>query len=243
MRNLLLSILFLSVCQLVQAQSFFEIGVKGGAGVSMLLNENTLQDNRINKTPSYAYSYGFKAGFDFSPSYAIIGEYMWTQLNQNNNYNNNSSVNIKRNIQINAVNIPILFRYNSETGSYIEIGPRLGYRKSVLESGTTSSDITSKFEEKTYGAILGFGNVLFATDNIYGTLGIRFDTGISDLISNDGGKNTVHYYPMDYSDLTTTYAKYAATFPISVQLMFEVNWDLGYFARSKCKKRAGFIMF
>ena len=243
MRNLLLSILFLCVCQAARAQMFFEVGLKGGGGVSMLINENTMQDNRINKTPSYAYSYGFKAGFDFSEEYAIIGEYIWTQLNQNNNYNNSSSAKIIKNIQLNAVNIPILFRYNSDNGSYLEIGPRLGYRKTVLESGTASSDISSKFEEKTYGAVFGFGSILFATDNIYGTLGIRFDTGVSDIISNAGGKNSTKYYPIDNADLTTNYAKYAGTFPISVQMMLELNWDLGYFARSKCKKRAGFIMF
>ncbi len=243
MRNLLLSILFLCVCQMAQAQSFFEIGLKGGGGTSMFINENTLQDNRISKTPSYAFSYGFKAGFDFSAEYAIIGEYMWDQANQNNTYKNASDAEVKRNIQINSVNIPILFRYNSDNGSYLEVGPRLGFRKTVLESGTASMDVTSKFEEKTYGAVFGFGSILFATDNIYSTIGIRFDTGLTDLISNAGGKGTTKYYPIDSPDFSTTYQKYAVTFPISVQLMLELNWDLGYFARSKCKKRAGFIMF
>ena len=243
MRNLLLSILFLFVCSTTRAQMFVEIGLKGGAGVSMLINENTLQDNRINKTPSYAYSYGAKFGIDFNERFAIIGEYMMGQINQNNDYNNTSSVNIKRNIQINAVSIPILFRYNSDQGSYLEVGPRLGYTKKVTQSGSSTSDISDKFENNTYGAILGFGTVLFATDNIYSTLGIRFDTGVTDMISLAGGKNTTTYYPMDNGDLVTNYQKYAATFPVSVQLMLELNWDLGYFAQSKCKKRAGFIMF
>lgn len=243
MRNLLLSILFLTLCQMAQAQMFFEIGAKGGAGVSMLINENTMQDNRITKTPGFAYTFGGKFGIDFNEKYALIGEYMIVQMNQNNNYNNTSNVNIKRNVQINAANIPILFRYNSDNGSYLEIGPRLGFTKSVVESGTASGDISAKFEEKTYGAMFGFGSILFATDNIYGTLGIRFDTGITDLISSAGGKNTTVYYPVDNSDISTNYQKYAATFPISVQAMLEFNWDLGYFGRSKCKKRAGFIMF
>ncbi|MFM7022651.1 MAG: outer membrane beta-barrel protein [Flavobacteriales bacterium] len=243
MRNLFLSVLFFFVCQAAQGQMFFEVGLKGGAGVAMLLNENTMQDNRITKTPNYAYSYGFKAGFDFNEQYAIIGEYMWAQINQNNKYLDNSSSEIKKNIQVNTVNIPILFRYNSDNGSYLEVGPRLGFTKKVLQSGTTSTDITSKFEAKSYGAVFGFGSVLFATDNIYGTIGIRFDTGISDIISADGGKDKMKYYPIDDNNFTTSYSKYAATIPLSVQLMLEFNWDLGYFARSKCKKRSGFIMF
>jgi len=243
MRKLVLSMLFLPLCHAAQAQSFFEIGVKGGGGASMLFNNNILQDNRINKTPNLAYSYGAKLGFDFNENYAIIAEYMFLQMNQNNDFNNFASVNIKRNIQINMIQVPILFRYNNEMGGYVEIGPRLGLTKSVQESGTAAADVTSKFEQNTYGAVLGFGNVLFATDNIYTTIGLRIDAGMTDLISAAGGKNTPAVYPITNADFTTNYTNYAVTIPISVQLMLELNWDLGYFARSKCKKRSGFILF
>lgn len=214
---------------------FFDLGLKGGVGVTWLYNKSVMNDNTVSYGESMSYTYGGKLSVNFNESHAISGEFLYGNLVSQTFKFNNGISDIARKITYHQYNIPVIYRKNGETGNYFEIGPQFSIVKTATdEAGTNVAD---KFKSSYTNVLFGFGHYLFGAQSFYGTLGARFTFSPSDFITNAGGKDKTSFYPTNL-----TYTNYASTIPITAMLMFEITYDLGYFAKSKCKRRA-FMIF
>ena len=109
---------------------------------------------------------------------------------------------------------------------------------------TTNRSIAKQIIPQYYAAVFGFGANMIGTEGLSLLMGFRFTYGVNDLISKEGGKSQNRYYPMNDSQYTTDYKSYKATNPLTVRFIVELNFDLGFFAKSKCGKgRKKFVTF
>ncbi|MFZ9848442.1 MAG: outer membrane beta-barrel protein [Flavobacteriales bacterium] len=241
MRKILFLSLFLSLCQFSKAQMFFDFGAKAGFGGTWLFNKIMMNDNKIKYGLNPSFAFGGKVSVNFNESYAVSGEFIYSNLvSQTYKFSNNLSSEVQRKITFNIYDVPVLFRKNGESGDFFEIGPQFSFVQKVKDE--TGTDVAENFKPTYANVLLGFGHYLFGVNSFYGTLGLRFTFNPTDIITAAGGKGQTNFYPLKSSEYASNYTAYAATIPITAMLMMEFNLDFGYFAKSKCKRRA-FIMF
>jgi hypothetical protein len=236
MRKILFLSLFFSLCQFSKAQSFFDLGLKGGAGVMWLYNQSVMNDNTVTYDESLSYTFGGKISFNFNESHSVAVEFLYSNLvTQTFKFKDALKNDVNRKITFHQYDIPVLYRKNGETGDYFEIGPQFSIVQSA--SDEASKSVMDNFKSSYTNILFGFGHNLFVANNLYATLGARFTFYPADFLTDAGGKDKTSFYPTN-----STYTKYAQTIPVTAMLMLEFNYDLGYFAKSKCKRRA-FMMF
>jgi len=241
MRKLVFLSVFVSVCQFAQAQLFFDAGIKGGIGSTWFFNKEVMNDNQIKYGGSLSHTFGGKLSVNFNETYAVSGEFLYAHIeSQVFKFTNSLNQNINRKISFNQYNIPILFRKNGETGDYFEIGPQFSLVQKVTDD--EGKDVADNFKASYTNILIGFGHYLFGSGAFCGAMGARFTFSPSDILTTNGGKDNKNFYPFNTSLYNSNFKNYAATLPITAMLMLEFTYDLGYFAKSKCKRRA-FMLF
>jgi hypothetical protein len=236
-----LSLFLLS--QAIHAQGWFEVGAKGGYGVNFLVNKNFYSDHYFSPKLSFGYMYGGKIGINFNDSHAITIDVTSSVFEQKYNYsllNADSTRTIyARSMGFSTLDFILLYRKASD-GGYIEIGPQYSMlSKAKWSDGANklqNTDVSGNLVKSYYAAVFGFGGYLAGTENFRVTIGFRATYALNDIISSTGKLNN---FPS-----LTKYDTYKPSNPLTGQLILELNYDVGYFARSKCKKRKlRFLLF
>lgn len=224
----------------MHGQGWIDIGFKGGGGLGMMYNENLWNDRSVEISFKGSNLYGGKVGINFNELHAITVDFLTSKTQQTYKmFTPNGDFSL--NYAYKSFDIPVLYRYNSEYGSYMEVGGQLSKIKSVSETGrpTAMVDPQSHMVEKFYGVIFGFGSYMLGTNNLYLTAGFRFMYGVNDLISPAGGKNNLQYYPYAASYTPDpAYLEYKQTHPFTINFILEINYDLGYIVSSNCNRQA-----
>lgn len=230
--------------QFIYAQGgWMEAGLKGGYGVNFLVNKNFYSDHNFSPKLSFGYMYGGKIGINFNEFHSITIDVTSSAFEQKYNYsllNPDSTRSIYlRSVGFNTLDFILMYRKASD-GGYIEIGPQYSMltRTSWSDQSAQSQnmDVSSNLVKSYYAAVFGFGGYLAGTDNFRVILGFRATYALSDLISSTGKQNN---FPS-----LTKYDTYRASNPLTGLMVLELNYDVGYFARSKCKKRKiRFLLF
>lgn len=240
---------FLAVSLLISlntySQGWIDTGVKGGFGVTQLVNKNVWNNGEVVNKISFGNSLGGKLGLNFNLNYQITVDFLYTSAKQEFEFQPSSSnTTWSKNINYSTFDIPLLFRHNSDNGSFFEIGPQISFIRSFQQDidGITK-DIESNFEKTNFGAVVGVGSFMLGSKNLYLVFGIRAHYGFQDLLSEEGGKNTNKYFPVTDGELDSDsevfeFKDYAATSPISLIAYLEVNYDLAYLSTSHCKRTA-----
>ena len=87
--------------------------------------------------------------------------------------------------------------------------------------------------------VIGFGANVMGTDGAFsGILGLRFEYGFTDAVSDAGAETSAPIY-----DPAVFTEGLKSTNPIFAGVVFELNWGVGAFAVAKCGGRPKFIMF
>ena len=125
--------------------------------------------------------------------------------------------------------------------SYLEIGPQFSFlRGGTVSNGfnTTNPSLAEEYiRPMTTKMIFGFGGHMVGNEIISLMMGLRFSYMVSDL-TNDVYEETT--WPFEsYFDITESNASH----PLDVQLVFELNYSLGYFVRASCGRRTAFLTF
>lgn len=239
-RNLLVVIAILFGFTSLNAQKvllWFDAGVKGSYGPNMMVNSDIL--NGFNYSPKIngSYSAGAKFGINFGEYYAITIDGMYSKFKQQFTYmddgSSSSSINEYR---WSNLDLYPLFRYN-RTINYVEIGPKISFLQDVKQANATSSftDVTGDFNDLNLAAILGFGWYAAGDDAFTAIVGVRLGYQIGDFVSSQGYDN--NQIKLGIIDGT------APTNPAFVQLVFELNWGIGYYAKTVCGGRSRFFRF
>ncbi len=238
-----LVLLVLVVCSTSgMSQVWFDLGLKGGVGSGFLMNKTLNSDARLSVGPGLNHFYGAKAGVN-------IGEMIGFTLDftfGDNRYHffqadlNGSTTSYRYDIRYTSFNFAPLFRYTKEM-SYLEVGPQFSFlRGGNVSNGfaTTSPTLAEEYiRPMTTKMIFGFGGHMVGNEIISLMMGLRFSYMISDL-TNDVYEETT--WPFEsYFDITESNASH----PLDVQLVFELNYSLGYFVRASCGRRTAFLTF
>lgn len=234
MKKLIAPIILLFLTINTYSQVFFDGGLKGMFGTTWLINENIFKDPDYQHQISLGNFVGGKLGLNFNESVQVVGEVLYSTFKQSFSIDNYGDKTIK----INSIDIPLMIRHNKASGSYFEIGPQLSLLKKVDETGLNQdNDASSYFDDKYLSAVLSFGGYMMGWDNFGISVGFRLVFSLVDIVS--GGVAD----PDTYKDKVASYDSYKPTYPLTAGIVIELNYDLGYMAKSPCGGRRRFIMF
>lgn len=154
--------------------------------------------------------------------------------------------NFKYKMSYNAINLMPMFRFTKEA-SFIEIGPQFQMvrNQSIEDMANPSTTISGSeyMSTRLTGLVFGFGGHIVGNEIIALMMGIRLNYVLSDLTHENW---TDSNFPFgNYSGATPPITEHVKTTPLNVQITLEVNYSLGYIARSSsgCGKRAAFLSF
>ncbi len=216
---------------------WLDAGVKGSYGPNMMVNTDIL--NGTNYTPKLngSYSAGAKFGLNFGEYYALTIDGMYSQFKEQFTYKQDqSSSPVINEYRWSNIDLYPMFRYN-RTINYVEFGPRIAYLQNMRQANATSSftDVTSDFNSTNISAVLGFGWYAAGDDAFTIIVGARLGYQIGEFVSDAGLANNQIKLGIVEGN--------ASTNPAFVHLVFELNWGLGYYAKTVCGGRARFFRF
>lgn len=217
---------------------WLDAGVKAGYGQTMLVNMDILNNSAgISPKINGCYSVGGKFGVNFGEYYGITFDGMYSQYKNKYDYNFDQGVGVTSNeYKWSAIDFHPLFRYN-RTINYIEIGPKFSFIQGVNQrnNSSTYTDVTSDFNKTNVAGVFGFGWYAAGDEAFTAIIGLRLDYGLTDFVSSSGYDNNQIKLGLLEGNATTN--------PASVQLVFELNWGLGYYAKTVCGGRSRFYRF
>ena len=236
MRKLLAVLSSIFIFATFHTQSWFDLGLKGGYGTSILMNNNIWDDVDYNHQISGAYSFGGKIGLNFNENHEVTFDLMYNEFNQNFLYNlydsiSESSPLYKSSISYHSLSYILMYRHNKD-GRYSEIGTAV---ESILNvKGEDEIISAQKFDSNDFtkneaNIVAGFGAYLLGSENFGITTGVRISYGLKDLISLAGQNKNLPTFKQ--------YESYSASHPLSILFIIEANFDFAYVAKAQCSRR------
>lgn len=221
----------------MKSQIWFDLGVKGGFTPGLSINSNVFNDKNYTLKFASGYQYGGKVGINFNSEHAIAVEGLLTTLQTKTTVSDNDASTLA----LKYLEIPILYRYNKESGGYSEIGPVIGLLQGAEREGT---DFKSQFVDNNYGLMLGFGQYI-GGGNLFGlNLGFRMSYTFNDIVkdANQTVLGNAVYAPSDLENIGSF--EYKASNNFYAGIVVEFNFNLGYIVKgSGCHKNSRFKLF
>lgn len=217
-----------------QTIKWFSLAAKAGIGNSVFLNSDLVNDPNVSLNYfTLSQSYGGRFTFSYGENLGFGSDLLFSTYGQEYTINTNS-VTYDKKITLKTMDIVPFFRYSGNTGGYFEIGGKFSTVNSVFETNSnstvlrTSSELIENYGPKFTSAIIGFGTALFKTERIDINLGARIAYSLTNLIPNRNFNvvNDGFYIP--------NYSITKSTNPLSVQVIFEVNYFFAFWGDAKC---------
>lgn len=235
------------------AQSWLDIGLKGGYGLHYLINKNIQDDPEFNQRFSAGYNFGGKLGFNINDFHEVTGEVLMFTHEQKYKYNtlnpsDSSRPEFDRSIKYKGISIAMCYRHNQDA-RYVEIGPQISLVNSATGSdnsttGTTTNGssfdpdkVKENLAKNYFGMVFGFGGYIMGTENFGITMGVRLNFNFTDLIGDAGQASNVNY------PTYKTYTSYTQTKVMTAMFVMEANLDFAFMAKAKCKNKRKLILF
>jgi hypothetical protein len=147
------------------------IGIKGGLNVYNIVNENKA---KLDAKPSFHL--GLLAHIHLADQFAIQPELVFSV--QGATY---EPAGIKTNLNLNYLNIPIMFQYMFDNGFRLQAGPQAGFLLSAkAKVGNTETDVKNGYENLDLGMGIGVGYINPSTD--FG-IDFRYNHGLTQINS------------------------------------------------------------
>lgn len=236
MKQVLSIILILAIFNQAEAQRrrsnviWFDVSLKGGPGTSYFKNFNTSEDPNITMisfNPSYFYggSLGATFGKDWGVSFEAISNY----YSQGYSVRPDRGSIYRKDVEINSLDLGLVFNYASRAGFYFEFGPKFCKMQSSGYSCRPPYDLEidtlNRYNASIYkGIMLGGGLILLTSDDerFRINLGARL-TYIFDDIMNDSKipPSSDNRYKLIYTDSH-------ATSPLMAHVLLEVRYFFGF---------------
>jgi hypothetical protein len=225
---------FLSTVFTLNAQTWFEVGLKGGPATTFLVNKNFMNDTQFNPKLTPTYFFGAKVGINFGEHDGIAIHAGGTKVQQKFNNEYPLALFDERKFTSNLIEIGLLYHRTSNSG-YFEVGPRISLVQNgeLIDDGGTSQDISDELIGTYYGMDLGFGSYVIGGDRLSLMMGLRFSYGIAPI-------------NLDERPIAPIQAQYGDSRSVNIfsaMLCVELNYSLGYLVRSSCGRRTSWISF
>jgi hypothetical protein len=239
----------LLICNLhaQKGHTWFDMALTGSGGGCLMTSKNMFKDTKtVNSSPSFCYSFGGKFGINFNESHELAATVEYFNRNQSYNVNLDSLGKFKKSIVLKGLDLALLYRFRGkESSGYVEIGPQLSLVQGAEETreGKTM-DVAGQLQPSYISGVFGFGSNIVVANAFTWTGGFRFTYCLGDMISQDGGKGSNISYPLNDTGASKHFDAYTPFRTTTLVLHTEFTFDLGYFAKSKCKRgRVSFLRF
>ena len=192
MKKALLTIAVAAAAFTAQAQDF-RLGLGGGINTTWLANTNVSDaGDELDFAVTFGGSVGLEGIYSFSEKAGVSIGFLSSGHNQKYEGEISSGTTTETwesKLKMRYLDIPILFRLTSASGTYFELGPQIGILTSAKEDGENSSglvnyedrDVKGSLNGTNVAAILGFGVDIEASENIIVTAGLRLGYGFTDV--------------------------------------------------------------
>lgn len=243
MRKLLI-LCFIAVSTIGYSQkeiAWFDAAIKVMYGSSNIINNAVIDDPNLNYDLSFGTAVGFGGKFGINRGYnGLAIELMYTSSGQT--FEGLGDYPAAPKVEWKSLDLYLLFR-NAKNLGFFEIGPKIGFLRSIERTGADGQAITdfAEINKRQISGVLGFGVNVVGTDGSFsGQIGLRFEYGFTDL----NGQETLGEGAEPFPYATEVYngtKGYQKSSPIYAGLVFELNWGLGYYGIAKCGARAKFF--
>jgi hypothetical protein len=216
---------------------WLDAGGKILAGGSFMYNSDIVEDSQYNPLLSLAYGGGGKFGINFKEYHGITFDGLYSFANQKYTYKTDPEGELLSNeVKWSNFDLAVLYRYTRSI-NYIELGPQLSFGRTAYQANNQSNfdNISDHVNSPYLSAIFGFGYMAVNSDAFTTMLGFRFAYGVDDFLNDSGKAANIITNPVQFEDKTQH--------PVSVQLVLEFNWGIGYYARTVCTGRRSFFRF
>jgi hypothetical protein len=170
----------------VNAQTSF--GAKAG------LNSATLIGDVDGNKSLIGFNAGVFAEIPLADSFYLQPELLYsTQGTEDYRYLSNSIPLVDK-LNLDYINLPIMFKYDVANRFYLEAGPQVGF---LVSAKRGNADIKDEFESTDFGANFGFSYGF--TENLFAQA--RYNIGLSDIDKselNDKVSNAVLSFSLGY---------------------------------------------
>ncbi len=221
----------------INAQPWFDVGLKAGAGTSFMYDKQIFDDQQLSHKFAPGYTFGAKLGFNFIQEHQLTLDVLKTAYNQKFIYSIEGNELI-REIGLDVIDFALLYRHNV-SGTYFEIGPQYTTTSKVTfsdEGDVTLGGFTPKemIDKSFYSIAAGFGGYIFGTDNFGITMGFRVNYTLNDIASESGRSIN---FPMLVDKEADPLRN------LGIMFVFEANYDFGYLVSSSCGQRKKLFVF
>lgn len=237
--RIIISIALLFAFNGIQAQ-WVDVGLKGGVGSSLFLNQNIFDDQSFNHNIKMGFTVGGKVGYNIG-HHEVTLDIMYQQQGHEFNYSFDSPAGERitgtRGYNLSGMDYILMYRYNKET-SYVEIGPQYSVysNRDIYDTGGFKGENTDDLiTDNNFGIALGFGSYMFGTENFGITTGVRFNYMFTDVFTSEGKNQNL--------PAIAPYPSYRETNILTAMFIIEFNYDLAYMTTAKCKGRRKIMFF
>lgn len=163
----------------------FHVGPIVGLNNSWLINkdlDNLRSRERFGYNLKFGFSYGFSAGFDFTPKSGIQIDWI-VQSNEGQSFEVfNETGSFRRNVHLNFLRVPVLYKYRMSRLTPINAAPMVinyifGIQYGRLNWVNIDPDLdfikAKDFNEHEWGVVLGLEYDFYVGKNYFVTLGGR----------------------------------------------------------------------
>src|SRR5688572_179494 len=186
MKKALMTIAIVLAAFATQAQSTFRLGLGGGINTTWLANTNISdRGDELDFAVTFGGSVGLEGIYSFSENAGISLGFLYS--GQNQKYTGEfGDEEFETKVRMRYLDIPLLLRLTSSSGTYFEIGPQFGFLMSAEEEAeflgeSETADTKEHFNSTNVAAVLGFGVDIDVTESVIITTGLRLGYGFSDV--------------------------------------------------------------
>ncbi len=176
--------LFLGAAIAVSSLSFAQqFGIKAGGNLSSLSGNSLFSSESKSKFGFYA---GAFVNVPVAESFSVQPEVLYS-----NQGAKATVLNSDVKLNMNYINVPVMFQYNATPEFYLEAGPQFGFLvDSNLDAGNSTANtllnaLNSKDYYNSFDFGLGLGAGYYFTQNIGITA--RYVAGFTDIVKNNSG--------------------------------------------------------
>ncbi|MEW6467725.1 MAG: porin family protein [Bacteroidota bacterium] len=233
-------------------QQWLTAGIRGTVNNTWLLNKNMQQDKNMKLVPSIGFSGGIMIGYHMNNIMAINVEGLYSTYSQRYKDGEQDTITWTARTDLAYIEIPILLRFDFENYKYLEFGVRLGmlqdarysYTNDLFPAFNYSNEPAkdpvsgeSHFEKKNTALLFGWGGGIWGNGGLLISGGLRFTYGLTDIISEAGGRG------QDYMMSDGSSKAYTPTHTATVGFHLIADFDIGWFVSSSCGRNHKFMLF